>query len=186
MAVLNEAKTAAAFKQALDGDNDVYRAFLQDISPVVRGLVTRKLPSFDSMGVEDVVQETLLAIHSKRHTWQPEKPLLPWIYAIARYKSIDALRARGRGGAAASDIDIDEIEEIEAPPSDFEESLDVSTAVNKLDGKLASVVRALGVEGISVQEASERLSMSENAVRVAFHRGLKQLVQMRSSLFGDP
>lgn len=184
MASLVEEQVAEEFRLALAGDTVVYRQLLQKITPVIRGLVSSKIPSFDAASVEDVVQEALLAVHSKRHTWQQDKPLLPWIYAIARYKSIDALRAQ-RSGGAGPDLDIDDFEDIEAPPSDTEQSLDVDTAVSHLDGKLASVVRAIGVEGASVQETGERLSMSENAVRVAFHRGLKQLVSLRSTLLGD-
>jgi len=185
MATLKEEQVVAEFKKALAGDMVVYRQFLQSMTPVIRGIVHNKLPSFDAASVEDIVQEVLLAIHSKRHTWQQDKPLLPWIYAIARYKSIDALRAQNKGDAGP-DLDIDEIDEIEAPPSDTEQQMDIATAVKQLDGKLASVVHAIGVEGISAKEASTRLAMSENAVRVAFHRGLKQLVSLRASLTGEP
>lgn len=183
MATLIEEQVAAQFKQALAGDMAIYREFLQRITPVIRGLVQSKLPSFDAASVEDVVQETLLAIHAKRQTWQQDKPLLPWIYAIARYKSVDALRSKDKSGTG-EELDIDEIEEIEAPPSTLEQSLDVEVAVRQLDGKVAGVVQAIGVEGISVRETGDRLAMSENAVRVAFHRGLKQLVGMRTTLTG--
>lgn len=184
MASLIEEHVAEEFRQALAGDTDIYRQLLQKITPVIRGLVHSKMPSFDAASVEDVVQEALLAIHSKRHTWQQDKPLLPWIYAIARYKSIDALRAQ-RSGDAGPDLDIDDFKEIEAPLVDVGKALDVDTAVSHLDGKLASVVRAIGVEGAGIEETGKRLSMSENAVRVAFHRGLKQLVGLRSTLLGD-
>ena len=185
MATLKEELVAAEFKKALAGDMVIYREFLQRITPVIRGVVHSKLPSFDAASVEDIVQEVLLAIHSKRQTWQQDKPLLPWIYAIARYKSIDALRGQNKN-QAGSDLDIDEIDEIAAPPSSLEQNMDVQAAVDKLDGKLGNVVRAIGVEGISVQEAGVRLEMSENAVRVAFHRGLKQLVNLRTTLMGEP
>lgn len=185
MATLDEATVATAFKAALAGDMDVYRQFLQSITPVIRGLIHSKVPSLDAASVEDIVQETLLAIHNKRHTWQKDKPVLPWVYAIARYKSIDALRAHNKNDSG-SDLDIDEIEEIAALPSNTEQQLDIETAVAQLDGKLESVVRAIGIEGISPKEAGDRLAMSENAVRVAFHRGLKQLVSLRSSLIGEP
>lgn len=185
MATLDEMEISELFKRALAGDQQEYKTFLLSISPMIRGLVHNKLPSFDAAAIEDIVQEVLLAIHSKRHTWQQEKPLLPWLYAIARYKSIDALRTQERGRTTL-DVDGDEFDELEAPSANTEEKLDVETAVNSLDGKLAFVVRAVGVEGASIQEVGARLSMSENAVRVAFHRGLKQLVSLRSSLLGEP
>lgn len=185
MAVLEEEKIAAVFRAALSGDTPAYRNFLQEITPVIRGLVRSRLPSFDASHLEDVVQESLLAIHSKRHTWQQNRPLLPWIYAIARYKSIDALRAQHKEQATVA-FDIDEVEGVTASSSTTEQDIDVESAVSALDGKLGAVVRAIGIEGISVTETGSRLSMSDNAVRVAFHRGLKQLIKLRPALIGTP
>src|SRR6202012_80259 len=83
---------------SITGDEGAYRRLLEDIGRSVRAMARG---AFSRAGVgdadvEDAVQETLLAIHLKRHTWDPEQPLAPWVYAIARHKVVDALRRRGR------------------------------------------------------------------------------------------
>src|ERR1700744_2000811 len=83
---------------SIAGDEGAYRRLLEDIGRSVRAMARG---AFARAGVgaadgEDAVQEPLLAIHFKRHTWDPEQPLAPWVYAIARHKVVDALRRRGR------------------------------------------------------------------------------------------
>src|SRR5690348_2986078 len=85
-------------RAAIGGDSAAYHTLLQSLSTVLRPAVRR---GFTQAGarlgdVEDVVQETLLALHLKRNTWDPSQPLGPWERAIARHKLIDALRRRGR------------------------------------------------------------------------------------------
>ena len=74
------------------GDARAYAKFLHTVTPVLRGIVRAKGDSFGAAGCEDVLQEVLLAIHLKRHTWDPGSPVRPWLYAITRYKVIDAFR----------------------------------------------------------------------------------------------
>lgn len=183
MASLDEAETAARLRLALSGEQASYRQFLQEVTPVVRGIVRTRLASLDAQSIEDAVQEALLAVHAKRHTWQQDQPVLPWLYAIARYKAIDALRQHG---AASAHVPIEDVaDELEAVDSAPVRDMDVATAVAQLDGRTRQVVRAMGVEGASVRETGDRLGISENAVRVAFHRGLAQLVKLRPRLTGD-
>lgn len=183
MASLHEESMANCLRNALDGDQAAYRRFLQDVTPVVRGIVRARLAQQTDQAVEDVVQETLLAIHTKRHTWQQDKPVLPWLYAIARYKTVDAYRRTDRDERLASIEDVqDELVAAELGP---ERDLDVDKAVSHLDGRVGQVVRAMGIEGASVAETSRRLNISDNAVRVAFHRGLAQLARLRPKLMGE-
>jgi DNA-directed RNA polymerase specialized sigma24 family protein len=83
---------------AIAGDEGAYRRLLEDIGRSVRAMARGAFAraGVGDADVEDAVQETLLAIHLKRHTWDPEQPLAPWVYAIARHKVVDALRRRGR------------------------------------------------------------------------------------------
>ncbi len=83
-------------RAAIAGDQLAYRRVLTAMTPVLRGIVRAKAGAMDSSWCEDVVQETLLAIHVKRATWDATMPLRPWVYAIARHKLIDAYRRRGR------------------------------------------------------------------------------------------
>jgi RNA polymerase sigma-70 factor (ECF subfamily) len=157
------------------GDATAYRRLLRGLEPALRSVARRGLgrAGFAGDEVEDIVQETLLAVHLKRDTWNANRPLLPWIHAIARHKLADALRRRGR----RSHVPIDEIAEDlladEPAPALAPDTLE--RCVKALPGRQRDVVRAISIEGASVREAAERLGMSEGAVRVALHRGLAAL-----------
>jgi RNA polymerase sigma-70 factor (ECF subfamily) len=118
-------------------------------------------------------RKRLLAIHLKRHTWQTAQPLGPWLAAIARYKLIDNLRRRGR----RAEVPIEPLIEILAqnPPEEDLSDEEVKRLAEGLPGKQGEVVRAVAISRRSITEAAAGLRMSEGAVRVALHRGLKQL-----------
>ena len=159
------------------GDARAYARFLQTVTPVLRGIVRAKGGGLGEAGCEDVLQEVLLAIHLKRHTWDRGEPLRPWLYAITRYKVVDAFRARGR----KIDVPIEDFAEVlaaEAGP-DPTEAADMAKMIGMLDGRSAEIVRKIGLEGVSVAETGQALTMSEGAVRVALHRALKTLAVLR-------
>ena len=123
---------------------------------------------------EDIVQETLLAIHMKRHTWRADAPVMPWLYAIARHKLIDAFRRRGR----RVEVAIGEIAETFAEPESETASVwEIDRAIATLAPGQRSVVVAVSVDGRSIRETANRLGMSETAVRVALHRGLHAIAR---------
>ncbi|MCB8836204.1 sigma-70 family RNA polymerase sigma factor [Aurantimonas sp. VKM B-3413] len=161
---------------AVAGDDRAYREFLIEASAVLRRFVARRVPrnavAFD---VEDLVQEILMAVHRKRHTWRTDEPVGPWLFAIARYKTIDAYRRRGQ----RVDVDIADFADLLEDPSTVPTATahDVNRALGTLAGKQRAVVSALSVEGRSIGETAERFGMSEGAVRVAFHRGLAALAK---------
>ena len=159
------------------GDSRAYALFLQAVAPVMRGIVRSKGAGLGEAACEDVVQEVLLAIHLKRHTWDPSAPVRPWLYAIARYKVVDAFRSRGR----RVDLPIEDFADdlaAEAGP-DPTEAADMAKMIGMLDGRSAQIVRKIGLEGASVAETGQLLTMSEGAVRVALHRALKTLAVLR-------
>ena len=161
---------------ALRGDEGAYRAVLGRLSGYLRGYYrTRLTRAARSAGeAEDLVQETLMAIHIRRHTYDPDQPLTPWIYAIARYKLIDYLR---RTRISARDIPLEEVEEIAAydDRNASESSLDLDHLLDRLPPKMHNAIRCVKVEGLSVAEAAVRSGMSESAVKVSIHRGMKAL-----------
>ncbi len=178
-----EAEWAALMRAALGGDRAAYRDLLVALTPVLRAAARQGCLRF-GLGVaeaEDVVQETLLALHLKRQTWDTAQPLGPWIRAIARNKLVDALRRRGRRGA---EVDIDAFAEVLAAPEPDDSGIrrDVARHLQALAPGQRNVVQAIAVEGVSIREAAQRLTMTEGAVRVALHRGLATLaVRLRSS-----
>ncbi|MEO6185187.1 MAG: sigma-70 family RNA polymerase sigma factor, partial [Steroidobacteraceae bacterium] len=123
--------------------------------------------------VEDVVQETLLAIHLKRHTWRTAEPIGPWVGAIARNKLIDVLRRRGRRAELPMDDELEATLAADADESGV--SLDVERVLSALAGRQRDIVRLVSIEGHSARAAAERLGMSEGALRVALHRCLRAL-----------
>lgn len=158
-------------RRAMRGDTVAYAAFLAEITPVVRGIVRSRTRGAEDG--EDVVQEVLLAIHSKRHTWRKEDPVTPWLYAIARYKSADAGRRRGKHGGQVPLDDIEEILPVEV--GDATAARDLAVMLDRIDDRSAQIVRAVGLEGQSAAEVGATLNMNEGAVRVAYHRAMIKL-----------
>ena len=165
-------------RAALAGDAAAYRRLLEALTPRLRAVAMRSLDRAGSGSgdAEDVVQETLLAIHLKRHTWNPSEPLAPWVHAIARNKAIDVMRRRGR----RIEVSVDDFAEIlpAAEARDPTEGGDVERLLGHLGERQRDIVRSIGMEERSIRETAERLSMSEGAVRVALHRGLKTLADL--------
>lgn len=162
---------------ANSGDSRAYAHFLRIVTPVLRGIVRSKGASLGDAGCEDVLQEVLLAVHLKRHTWQVDAPVRPWLYAIARYKVIDAFRARGRGiNLPIEDFTDDLAADVGPDPT---EAADMAKMIGMLDARSAKIVRMIGMEGASTVEAAQTLEMTEGAVRVALHRAFKALALLR-------
>jgi len=170
-----DAEWSRLMRAAIAGDEGDYRTLLADLSHVLRGVVRR---GFAGVGVarddvEDVVQEVLLAIHLKRHTWDPSMPLVPWMLAIARNKMIDNLRRRGRRAEVPVDLT-----QFEFEGEDQQASIvanDVTRVLNKLPERNREIVKAISIDGHSARDVAARLGMTEVAVRVALHRSLKSL-----------
>ena len=169
----DEAELSGLLRAAIAGDERAYADFLHRIAVLVRGFVRRKIVQ-GGVDPEDVVQETLLAIHVKRHTWREDAPVLPWVYAIARFKLIDAFRRRGR----RIEVEIDEIAETFAEPeAETVSERDINRALDGLPPAQRSVVSSISVDGHSIGETAVKLGISETAVRVSLHRGLAAIAK---------
>ena len=162
------------------GDQRAYADFLRAVTPLVRGIARARGSGVGADVIEDIVQETLLALHQKRHTWREDMPVRPWLYAIVRYKVVDAFRARGR----RVHLPIEDFAELlpAEPQADPTERRDAERMIAELDPRSARIITAIGLEGASVAETSAALHMTEVAVRVALHRGLKKLAQLRERM----
>lgn len=154
------------------GNGGAYRRLLAEIDPWLRRFYARRLPP---SSVEDAVQEALIAIHQKRHTYEPGRPFRPWLGAIARYKWIDRLRAMRRG--ATEELGDDEI-----AVADHESAVTSATVLAALLARLkpaqAEVIRLVKLSGFSIEEAAAATGQSESLVKVNIHRGLGKLAGM--------
>lgn len=162
------------------GDQRAYAQILTAITPVVRGIVRARGGALGPEGCEDVVQDVLLTVHMKRHTWREDAPLRPWLYAVTRHKVVDAFRARGK----RIDVPVDDFLEVLAAPAgpDPFEAQDMDRVIDQLDPRAAQIVRAIGIDGDTAADTGARLGMSEGAVRVALHRALKSLASLRERM----
>ena len=170
--------------RARDGDGKAMGRLLTELSPKLRGYIRRQLlrsGQADPVNAEDLLQVILLAIHTKQHTYDPAQPLSGWVHAIARYKVVDHLRATQR---LRADVPLEDADQVMAA-DDYEiaeASLDLSAVLERLPARTRALIEATKVEGVGMAEAAERAGMSEAAVKVAVHRGLKRLAE----LFGQP
>lgn len=172
-----EQQLRALLVSGLAGDAQAYHAFLQQLSAHLRAFLRGRLSSLPDE-VEDLVQESLLAIHNQRHTYEASRPVTAWIHAIARYKLIDFLRRRA--GREALNDSIDDESELFAA-SDIEASsarYDVAQLLDQLPDRHRLPIVCVKLEGLSVSEAAQKTGMSESAVKVGIHRGLKALAEI--------
>jgi RNA polymerase sigma-70 factor (ECF subfamily) len=160
------------------GDAEAYRRVLEGLAPIVRGLAGRSFARYGlgAEEAEDVVQETLLAVHLKRQTWDESRPLLPWVRAIAENKVIDNLRRRsGRSHVPLDDLCHFGEEPATGDPPAAMTGLDAERMLARLRGRQRDIVVAISIQGASAREVAGRFGMTEGAVRVALHRALKSL-----------
>lgn len=167
--------------RGLAGDNAAYHVFLKELSGHLRAFLRGRLSRLPD-DVEDLVQETLLAVHNQRHTYDAGQPLTAWIHAIARYKLVDLLRRRA--GREALNDPLDDEAGIFARSDN--EAADAQRDLAKLLAQLPERQRLpivhMKLEGLSVMETAHATGMSEAAVKVGVHRGLKALAALiRSS-----
>ncbi|WAC27945.1 sigma-70 family RNA polymerase sigma factor [Ancylobacter sp. SL191] len=176
-----EAEWAEWMRRANAGDSHAYHRLLAAVTPHLRAIARRRCRAFGASesDVEDVVQEVLLAVHLKRGTWDPGRPIGPWLSTIVRNKLIDSLRRRGREATTPID-DVMEILEADtaADPGD---RIDVEQLLEQLKDPQRDIVRSISLKGEGVRETAARLQMSEGAVRVALHRALKTLARLYRS-----
>jgi RNA polymerase sigma factor (sigma-70 family) len=168
-----------AMRAEREGEAKSYEFFLKDFAASLRRLIGIRLRQmqFSAAEAEDIVQEVLIAVHTRRDQWDSNRPLLPWLNAITRYKLIDACRRLRRDAAIRielSDGDWASLSDFHALAS-HRNLTDAEKMISALPVGEQAAVRAIGLNGASAAEAAAQLGSSEGAVRVAFHRALKRL-----------
>ena len=159
---------------ALDGDRSAYREALRILSPYLRGYFARRLGGA-AADLEDLVQETLLAIHLKRDTFDRARPFTPWAHAIARFKLMDHFRRRHVHYAAP----LEEADEVWAAdnPEEGAVHVDIDRLLGRLPARQRALMREVKLRGLTMEEAAYKSGMSVSAVKVSIHRGMKRMAR---------
>lgn len=173
---MSEAELKGLMTAGLDGDAAAYRMLLERLSRHLRAYYKSRLARIgrSATEAEDLVQEALMAIHTRRHTYDATALFTPWVHAIARYKLIDHLRG---ARPSMTDVPLDDADELVARDDQIgaESALDLQRLMSGLPDKMRRAIQHVKLDGLSVAEAANRTGMSESAIKVNVHRGLKAL-----------
>jgi len=151
------------------GDAKAYQQFLSEAAVRLRGQLARKIAGDSEL--EDIVQDCLIAVHNKRHTLDPERPVGPWLRAIGNYKLVDHWRRRGRSPLVNVKADAPVAAENLA-------GMDIATLLSQLPPAQAEAIRMTQIEGLTGKEASERAGIGLSAMKLRVHRGMAKLKQI--------
>ena len=154
----------------LDGNAADHTRLLRAIVPILTTFFRRRMN--ESADIEDMIQDTLIAVHTRRETYDRQRSFTPWLFSIARYKMIDNFRRNRRT------VPIEGLEEILVSEG-FEDAVsarvDIDVLLTKIPEKQARLIRATRIAGSSIAEVSAAESLGESDVKVSVHRGIKSL-----------
>lgn len=173
---MQEQQLRALLVGGMAGDQRLYRQFLEQLASHLHGYLRRRLASLPTE-IDDLVQELLLAIHHQRHAYDPAQPLTAWVQAIARHKLVDLLRRRSRHEAIEDPLD-EACPLFQSPGNDaMEARYDVDRLLARLPDRQRLPILSVRIHGISVSDTAQRFGMSESAVKVGIHRGIRSLTR---------
>jgi len=168
-----ETRIKALMLRGLEGDAPAYRECLALLGVRLRAYFARRMSGAPG-DVEDLVQETLLAVHIKRATWDTTQPFTAWAHAVARYKLID----HWRRCKIRQTLPIEDHEAfLAAEEHDPGVGLELDRALASLPDRQRILVSDVKLAGLSLAEAGARAGISEGAAKVALHRALKLLAE---------
>ena len=158
---------------SLDGDAAAYRALLADLGRHLRPYFTRRLTPAFASHAEDLVQETLLAIHTRRMTYDRTRPFTAWLHAVAHHKFVDHVRRQSIRLTVPLEDDAPIFAHDDHADATAKRDLDV--VLDGVPDRTSDLIRRTRVQGASIAEAAAHHGMTETAAKVSIHRGLKSL-----------
>jgi len=166
-------------RRAQDGDAAAYLQLLQEITPMLRRAIRRQRAFLSIEDTEDLVQEVLLSVHAVRATYDPERPFMPWLFAIARNRLADGARRYSRQGAREVSFDERDVTYTEAAANtimeDFGQVRDLHRAIDDLPQVQREAIEMLKLKEMSLKEASEASGITTGALKVATYRAMQSL-----------
>lgn len=170
--IADETTLARLMVSSQKGDKQSYTVLLTEVQLWLERYFRRRCPPAQ---LDDLVQEVMMAVHNKRATFDPARPFLPWLAAIARYRWIDHLRKVYRNAE-------DALEDYDAPEDSDEEAVLARLSLERMFGQIpdkqSEVIELVKIEGLSIREAAEKTGQTESAVKVNIHRGLRKLAAL--------
>ncbi|MEM8766365.1 MAG: sigma-70 family RNA polymerase sigma factor [Pseudomonadota bacterium] len=154
--------------QAQRGDEAAYRALLDELARAIRGYLLGRFGPLDSL--DDCVQESLLALHEARHSYDGRRPFKPWLFAIVRNRTIDQLRRSTRHETGR-----EALEDVQPLSEDVAAPIDTGRLLGSLSKTLRDTLILTKIMGYSTRECADRQGISESVVKVRVHRGLNKL-----------
>lgn len=160
------------FLLGLKGDNTQYQYFLREVANMIRKIISKKIPNQD---VEDITQEILISMHKARHTYDGERPLMPWIYSIIKFRMNDHFRKLYK----ISEYDFLEIEDQNVAGHDEVENHELKDDVSKVlkfaNKKERYILKEMHMKGHTAKEVGQKIGMKESAVKVAAFRAMEKI-----------
>ena len=156
---------------AQQGDESSYVQLLREVGEWLKRYYTRRIHLSQ---VDDLVQETLMSIHAKRHTYDPNQPFGPWLAAVARHRWIDQLRKQSR----ATEVELFDTIAATDRTDEGTYASDLEVMMRDIPEKQAQVIRLVKIEGHSIAEVSKATGHSESSVKVMIHRGIKRMAEI--------
>jgi RNA polymerase sigma-70 factor (ECF subfamily) len=172
--VNDEARLKALMLRGLAGEAQAHAALLSAMSGYLRGYFGRRLGA-GAADAEDLVQDTLLAIHLRRGTYDPAQPFTPWAYAVARYKLLDHFRRVG----VRKSVPLEDAGDLFAVENPEEGAVrrDLGKLLSALPKRQRQLVEDVKITGLSMEEAAAKSGMSVTAVKVSVHRSMKAMAR---------
>jgi len=171
--ITEESELKALMVRSLDGDGAAYRMLLASMQPLLMKFFTRRVAG-DRARAEDLAQETLMAIHAKRATFDASQRFTAWAFALARYKLIDHYRRTSIRRYEPLDDERDMFE-VEGGQEAAMARADIERLMARLPERQASAIRMTKVLGLTTAEAGASMGASESVVKISVHRGLKAI-----------
>lgn len=177
MQVSDEHRWSTLMVHAQAGNESDYRQLLKELTIVIQKFLRSRFGNHDF--IEDCVQEALIAVHLARHTYDPRRLFRPWLFAIVRNKAIDTLRQHRARKNAADRFQIEQ-EILSQPSRQSVSRTDIleGRLLESLSPQHKEVLILTKIIGFSIVETSEKLGISESAVKVRVHRAIRKLQQL--------
>jgi len=167
----SEAQLKDLMERSFSGNARAHEEMLRLLAPMLRSYFSRRVRAAVDE-VDDLVQEALIAIHTRRATYDLSRPLLPWVYAIAKYKLIDFFR---RTSAAPVKEELHETDAVVEFEGACTARMDISAMLASLPDKQRLAIEATRIDGESINDVAANYGWTKSDVKISVHRGLKTL-----------